>query len=175
MSRLPIRTARVAVATLFFASIVSAFGCEKSGDKPGEKAAAKSGGCSDKAFKHASPNFCLDVPAGYAATPEKKTNTGMEVNFIRSDEYGFHVSWGRWKTADEALQAYKSPLEKDEKLVEQVDLPGGGYFRHTTADDDHTVVSVVKGKKAFVICFVETKKLDVIAAGVAGCKNIQVD
>ena len=43
--------------------------------------------------------------------------------------YGFHVSWGRWKAADEALQAYKSPLEKDEKLVEQVDLPGGGYFR----------------------------------------------
>jgi hypothetical protein len=186
MSHQPIRSARIA-AVVLVASAACASGCQKSAEKSAEKSGEKTeqkpaakAGCSDKAFKHAGPDFCLEVPEGYAAKPEGTTvpgsdSAGKEVRFVRSDDYGFVVSWGRWKTGDEAVKAYKSPLETDEKIVEEADLPGGGYYRHWTNGDWHYVANVVKGAKSHVLCYVETKKLDVIAASVLACKSIHVD
>jgi hypothetical protein len=152
---------------------------DKAPDKPADKPAATPG-CSEKAYRHKDPDFCLDVPAGFEAKPEEKTSTGFEVKFDGGDGEWFSISWGRWPTAEEAIQAYKS-REEGSTLVTESDLPGGGYFTHYKdppiegEPESHTIAAIAKGTKAYVLCFTGTEKPDLVATLVAACKAVHVD
>jgi hypothetical protein len=179
---------RLAVSTIAFATIVIASACKKSGDdgktgdKPAEKAAAPT--CTDKALKHTNPNFCVDLPAGYEAQPEKKDVTGsMKIDITRkSDNETFELSWGGRETpAEEAIEQIKHP-EDGEKIVEQGEMANGGYLVLTVSNNEttdnkdfYTVYSIARGPKSYVHCFGMNAKKDFIDDVMKVCKALQVD
>lgn len=179
--------ARVSIVFIAFASILTASGCKKSDDKATNEAkpAEKAAGCSDKALKHTNPSFCFDVPAGYAASPEKKGGAGTtSISVARaSDKESFTLSWGMTGlTVDSAIRQIKKPATDSEKIVEQGDLPGGGYFTRTVTNDattsnkDYFTAHVVaKGTKGFVDCDGESSKADFVAEVLKACKALRVD
>jgi hypothetical protein len=177
------------VVVVVCASILGTMGCsnKKDGEKGPEPTADKAPeqpaaapGCSEKAYKHTNPDFCLDVPAGFEAKPEEKRSTGFNVKFDAGDDEWFSISWGRWPTAEEAIEAYKS-REEGSILVAESDLAGGGYFTHYQdpplegEPESFTIAAIAKGTKAYVLCFAGTEQKDLVATLVSACKAVRVD
>ena len=176
---------------LLFAGIARVLGtaaCKKTDDGKAASAGkaaevakpAATPACSEKAYKHTNPDFCLDVPTGFVAKPEEKTGTGTQVKFDAGNDEWFSISWGRWPTAEEAIAAYKS-RDEGAVLVVESDLPGGGYFTHYIdptaegAPKSHTFAAIAKGTKAYVLCFAGTEQENLVATLVSACKAVRVD
>jgi hypothetical protein len=173
------------VAMLMLASLLTVSACGTSDDKAkaGEKPAEKAPTCSDKALRNANPAFCVDLPAGYeAGAPAKNLADAMEITVARkADDERFFISWGRFKTAEEAVKSIKA-RDPQQKIVEQGDLPGGGYFVKTLSNDAttsnkdfHAVHVVVRGAKSHVQCFGQNFKADFVADVLKTCKAMRVD
>jgi hypothetical protein len=183
----------LSLIVVLFASLLAGAGCKKSdkdkaADKPAEKVApgpaAPAAGCSDKAFKHTNPSFCVDVPDGYDVSAEKKDVTGStEITLTRkADKEEFVISWGRADLSVEDSIRQNKNTEKNEKMVEQADLPGGGHFAKKVANDETTdnkdfyiLQCVVKGTKAYVELFAQNFKTDFIDDAMKTCKAIHVE
>lgn len=161
-----------------------ATGCKKDEKAEAAPAAKKveakaEGGCSEKAFKHTNPNFCIDVPDGYAPKPEKTdVGGGVSQAFLRADDYGFTLNWNGAGKPEDVLEYMRTPQD-GEAIVEEMELPGG-YAKYTVykeagSDDYYFVAGGVKGAKAFVSCGGQTPKKDVADALMKACKSLRVE
>jgi hypothetical protein len=106
------------------AAALLAGGCSASADNGGASA------CGPGAFTHTDPDFCINL-ADYVAAPEDKANLpgALSVNSV-SKSSGFTITWNAALTRRVERMKADSALGPDTVLVEQGDLPGGGYFRH---------------------------------------------
>lgn len=172
------RVARLATACFAVSLLFTAGACKKGDEKSGtasSNAAATTAGCSDKAYKHTNPSFCVDLPAGYAAGAEKKKALGTEIRFKKSDSEWIDVTWGRYPNLAKAIEQIKIP-DGEDKVVEQSALPNGGYYMLSADSAGEKYVHVViNGSKGFVDCFAGSSKADDLAIKTKTCKSIHVD
>lgn len=173
------RVARLVAACFAVPLLLGTGACKKGEEKSGEAssnaAAATTAGCTDKAYKHTNPSFCVDLPAGYAAGADTKKAAGTQVRFKKSDSEWIDVTWGRYANLAKAIEQIKIP-DGEDKIVEQSALPNGGYYMLSADSTGEKYVHVViNGSKGFVDCFAGSSKADDLAVKTKTCKSIHVD
>jgi hypothetical protein len=158
----------IGISSFICAASALMVACHKGGGASGD-------GCKAGAFEHKSPDYCVELPQGYAAKPEETRGTIRTIRFENANGRAFEVRYDT-KLDPTSYTAYLKSMgetTKDQTSVGQGPLPGGGYFAHVRFKSGiEQAEYMVHGPKGSLVCYLNQMGNDVPPLE-AACKTLK--